>query len=78
MASRWTNINEYIAQAVVKAARMAIQTMSAAGTAGAENARPRMSGPIMKEITFDWSTKDEYSELRSFKLEVKTCSKTLM
>ena len=29
-----------------------------------------MSGPIMKEPTFDQNTKDKYAELRNFKLEV--------
>ena len=66
-----TNTNEYITQAVAKATRAAIQTMSA------ENVRPRMSGCIMKQPTFDWSAKDKYAEVRNFKLEVKTCSRTL-
>ena len=42
-----------------------------AGTEGAENAGPRMSGPIMKQPTFDCSAKDKYVKLQNFKLEVK-------
>ena len=78
MANKQANTNEYIAQAIAKAARVAAQIMSAAGTARAENARPRMSGPIMKQPTFDWSAKDKFAKLRNFKLEVKTCLKTLI
>ena len=48
MASEQTNTNEYIAQAVGKAARVAIQTISVAGTARAENSGPKMSVSIMK------------------------------
>ena len=52
MANEQTNSNGYITQAVAKAARVAIQTMSAAGTERKENAGPIMSGPIMKQATF--------------------------
>ena len=44
--------------------------MGAAGTSREDSAEPRMSGPIMKEPTFDQSTKDKYAELRNHKLEV--------
>ena len=71
MASKQTNTNEYIEQAVVKAARVAVQTMSSAGTARAENMGPRMSRPIMQQPTSDWSAKDKYAELRNFKVEVQ-------
>ena len=69
MTSEQTNVNEYRAQAVAKAARMAIQTMSAASTG--ENVGPRMCGPMMKQPTFDWSAKEKYAELRNTKLGVK-------
>ena len=75
MANEQTNSNEYIAQAVPKAARVAIQTLYTAGAARRENVGSRMSGPIMKQPTFNWSSKDKYAELRNFKLKVKTCSK---
>ena len=45
MTSEQINTNEYITQAVVKAARVAIQKLSTAGAARAKNAGPRMSGP---------------------------------
>ena len=50
--------------------------MAAAGTSRQDNAEPRMSGPIMKEPTFDKNTKDKYAELRSFKLEVSNMLQT--
>ena len=71
MTAAQTNTNIYRKQAVTKAAGAAIQTMSEASTAKAENMGPRMGGPIMKQRTFDWSAKDKYVELRNFKLEVK-------
>ena len=78
MANEETNSNEYIEKAVAEAARVAIQKMSMACKARTENEGPRMSGPIMKQPTFDWSSKDKCAELRNFKLEVKTCSKILI
>ena len=65
MASEQTNSNEYIAQAVAKAAKAVIQTMFTASAARAENVGHRMSRPIMKQPTFDWSSKGKYSELRN-------------
>ena len=78
MANEQTNTNEYITQAVVKAARVAMQTMSTARTARAENTGPRMSRPIMKQPTFDCSAKDKYTKLRNLKLEVKNMLKNLI
>ena len=46
--------------------------MFMASAARAENIGSRMSGPIIKQLTFDWSAKDKYAELVNFKLEVKT------
>ena len=69
MANEQTNINEYITQAVPKAARLAVQTKAMAGTASVENPGSRMSRPIMKQPTFDWRAKDKYAELRNLKLE---------
>ena len=70
--------SEYIIQAVAKAARAAIETIAMASTARAENLGPRISGTIMKKPTLDRYAKDKYAELRNFKLEVKTCSKSLI
>ena len=44
--------------------------MATAGTSRPNNIRPKMSGPIMKQSTFDWGTKDKFAELQHFKLEV--------
>ena len=75
-ANEQTNSNEYIAQTVAKAARVAKQILSVTGAARTENAGPKMSGPIMKQPTLYWSSEDRYDELRNFKLKVnKTCSK---
>ena len=78
MANEQINTNEYITQAVPKATRAAIQIMAISATGRAENVGPRMRGSIMMQPTFDLSAKDKYAGLRSFKLEVKTCSKTLI
>ena len=71
MANEQTNSNEYIAQAVAEAAEVAIQTMPMSNTARSENGEPRMSGPIIKQPTYNWSSKDKYAELGNIKLEVK-------
>ena len=78
MSNEQINSNQYIAQAVAEASRLAIQTMSVAGTARTENAGPRMNRPIMKQPTFNWSSKEMYAGLRNFKLEVKPSSKVLI
>ena len=44
MANEQINTNEYIAQAVAETARPAIQTMTMAGKARAENVGSRMNG----------------------------------
>ena len=67
MTNEQTNSNHYIA----KAARVAIQTMSVYSAARTENVGLRMNRPIMKQPTFNWSSKDKYAELTNFKLEVK-------
>ena len=69
MESEQTNTSKYITQAPDKAARAAIQAMPMAGTARVENMGPRISRPIMKHTTFDWSAKDKCAKLRNFKLE---------
>ena len=34
-------------------------------------ARPKIVGPTLKQPTFDWETTDKYTELKTFKLEVR-------
>ena len=60
----------FIAQAVANAAMVSIQAMAMAGTSRQDNAGFKMSGSIMKQPMFSWSTKDKYDELQKFKLEV--------
>ena len=45
MASEKISQNEFIAQAVAEAMRMAVQTMATAGMARQENAGIKMGGP---------------------------------
>ena len=71
MANKQTNSNEYIAQAVAKAARVAIQTMSADCTARAETVLHRMSGPIISSINIFTEAQDKYNELRIFQTRGK-------
>ena len=32
---------------------------------------PRVSGPVLKQPTFDWKMPDEYHELNNFEIEVR-------
>ena len=70
MASEQISQNEFIMQAVAKAAWVVMQTMATAGTSRQDNAGPKMNGPITKQPTFNWSAKDKYEELQNFKLDV--------
>ena len=63
MENKKTKANEYIAQAVAEATGVVTQTMSMASAARTENVGPRMSRPIMRQPTFNWSSKDKYAEL---------------
>ena len=61
---------KFIAQAVAKAARVAIQAMVATSTSRQDNAGLKMNKPIMKQPMFHWNAKDKYEELQNLKLEV--------
>ena len=63
MASEQINHNEFIAQAVAKAARVAVQTMAMASTSRQDNAGLKMSGSIMRQPMFNWNAKYKYKEL---------------
>ena len=69
MASEQISQTEFITQAVVEAARVAIQTMAMASTTRQDNTGLKMSGSIMKQPTFNWNAKDKYEDLQNFKLE---------
>ena len=51
MASEQTSQIEFVAQALAKATRAAIQTMATVGTSRPDNAGAKMHGPIMKKLT---------------------------
>ena len=37
---------------------------------------PKIGGPTMKQLTFDWNAEDKYSELKTFRLEVNNVFST--
>ena len=58
MTYKKTNSIEYITQVEAVSAGVTIKTMSMTGTARTENTGPRMSLSIMKQPTFNWSSKE--------------------
>ena len=57
-----------------KAARAALQAVAMDSTENnqrAQNTGPILSKPIIKQLTFDWSSKEKYIKLRNYNLEVK-------
>ena len=63
MAGEQIGKNKFIAQAVAETTRVATQTMASTGMARQENAGIKMSGPILKQPTFNWRAEDKYEEL---------------
>ena len=64
-------MNKAIARAVAEATRIVLQTMAEAQVDRTQNAAgPKLSGPALKQPTFDWEVPDKYTELKTFKLEV--------
>ena len=59
--TRWADI-----QALAEAA--AVQPQAMAG--------PKIGGPAMKQLTFNWDSEDKYSELKTFKLKVNNILST--
>ena len=53
MASEQVSQKEFIAQAIAEATRVAIQTLTIAGMAKQEILGTKMSGPILKQPTFN-------------------------
>ena len=57
--------NEAIARAVAEATRVAIQAMAEAWAERMHDiSGPKIGGPAMKQLTFDWDAEDKYSELK--------------
>ena len=63
MASKQISQNEFVAQAVAKAAKVAMQAMAMASTSRQDSTGLKMSGFILKKPTFNWNVKDKYEEL---------------
>ena len=70
-------MSKVIAIAVAKATRMAIQTMVEAWAEKTHDASgPKVGGPAMKQLTFNWNAQNKYSELNTFRLEVNNVLST--
>ena len=70
-------MNEVITKAVAEATRLAIQTMVEAWAERTHDiSEPKIGGPTMNQPTFDWNVEDKYSELKTFRLEVKNALST--
>ena len=65
MAPKQTSSNEEIsiAQVVTESTRAVIQTMTMAETARSQYVGPNLGRLIMKQLTFDWSSTNKYTEL---------------
>ena len=61
--------SEVIVRAVAEATRIAIQTMVAAQELH-DALGPKIGGPTMKQLMFNWNAEDKFSELKTFRLEV--------
>ena len=70
MGSEQVSQNEFSVQAIAGATIVAIQTMASVGIASQENSGTKVSGPILKQLIFNWKAEDKYEELQNFKLEV--------
>ena len=65
-------MSEAIARAMAEATRIAIQTMAKAQAERMhDGSGPKIGGPTMKQLMFDWNAQDKYSALKTFRLEVK-------
>ena len=71
MASKQISQNEFIAQAVAEAARVALQTMAMVSIPRQGNIGLKINGSIMKQHMSNCNAKDKYEELLNFKLESK-------
>ena len=65
-------MSKVITKAVAEATRVAIEAMVEAQVEQMhDTAGPKIGSPAMKHPTFDWDVQDKYSELKTFRLEVK-------
>ena len=64
-------MSKVITRAVAEVTRIVIQTMAEAWAERMHNiSGPKIGGPTMKQLTFNWNAEDKYSELKTFRLEV--------
>ena len=70
-------ISEVITRAVAETTRVAIQTMAEAWAERMDDiSGPKIGGPTMKQLMFDWNAEDKYSQLKPFRLEVNNVLST--
>ena len=71
MASEQVTVSEAITKAVAQATRAAIQAMAVTAAERPQStAEPKIGGPAMKQPTFNWEAEEQYSKLKTFRLEV--------
>ena len=58
--AKYSSQNKFIAQAIAEAIRVVIQINATAGMTKQENPGAKMSGPILKQPTFNWKAEDKY------------------
>ena len=62
-------MNETITKAVAESTRVGTQAMVEAQADRTHDIPgPKISGPTMKQLIFDWNAEDQYSELKTFRL----------
>ena len=70
MASEQIVMNETIAKAVAEAMRVAIKAMAATTAERPQSmAGPKIGGPVMRQLTFNWEMENKYRKLTTFRLE---------
>ena len=63
-------MNKAIARAVAETTRIAIQTMADAQVERMhDGSGPKVGGPTMRKLVFNWNAQDKYSGLKTFRLE---------
>ena len=74
MATEQANIPDAVVQVASEAARAEVQAMAMASAktqSKSTECGAKLGEPIMKQMTFDWSSIDKYAELRNFKITAR-------
>ena len=70
-------MSEAITRAVAEATRIVLQTMAEAQTERTQNAAgPKIGSPTLQQPSYDCEVPDQYTELKTFKLEVNNVLST--